>query len=73
MGTLKFLRFNSGGYGSIKRDDGKGDDFLHVRDLMNSGINPENLVDGRTRLSYRLEQDIRNSKTKAVDLSILAA
>jgi cold shock CspA family protein len=72
-GTLKFLKHDSGGYGYIV-PDGKiagGDHFVHVRDLHNSGVDPHDLEDGKSHLSYRLEEDSRKNKTKAVDLELL--
>ena len=48
-----------------------GDDFVHVRDMVESGVLPEMLKDGVTRFSYRLEEDSRNQKLKCVDLKIL--
>jgi hypothetical protein len=49
---------------------GDGDDFVHVRDLAESGVRPEMLKEGQTRLSYRMAQDERNQKFKAVDIRI---
>ena len=77
FGVLKFFKQERerGGYGFIVRDGGrggnKGDDFVHVRDMVESGVLPEMLKDGVTRFSYRLEEDSRNQKLKCVDLKIL--
>jgi CspA family cold shock protein len=71
QGTLKFLKHDSGGYGFIVPDTGGGDHFVHVRDLQASGIDPQDLVDGKSRLSYRLENDTRNGIAKAVELTVL--
>lgn len=75
QGVLKFFKSERerGGYGFIVRDGGRGgdgDDFVHVRDLAESGVRPEMLKDGQTRLSYRMAQDERNQKYKAVDIRI---
>jgi cold shock CspA family protein len=67
-GTLKFMRQR--GFGFIISDDGP-EHFVHKTDLVRSQINCDLLEDGETRLSYRLEQDSKNEKLKAVDLRIL--
>jgi cold shock CspA family protein len=75
FGVLKFFKQERerGGFGFVVRDGGRagpGDDFVHVRDLERSGVRPEMLKDGQTRLSYRMEQDSRNQKYKCADLRI---
>lgn len=72
-GVLKFLKKNpnAGGYGFIQPDEGGSDHFLHCRDVTASGVDPMDLVDGKTRLSYRVVEDARNGKTKAIDIVVL--
>jgi cold shock CspA family protein len=77
QGILKFFNHQRerGGFGFVIRQgsqdgDGDGDDFVHVRDLEQSGIRPEMIKGGQTRLSYRMEQDSRSQKYKCVDLKI---
>ena len=54
-GLLKFLKRDSG-YGFIRPDTGGADHFVHYKDIQSSGLNPDQLEDGQTRLSYELEQ-----------------
>jgi cold shock CspA family protein len=73
QGVLKF--FDGGpegrGFGFIIRNGSTVNDFVHARDLERSFINVSRLKDGETKLSYRVEQDQRNKKSKAVDIKIL--
>jgi cold shock CspA family protein len=68
QGLLKFYH-RTRGFGFAVRQDGT-EDFLHIRSVRESGIDPDLLIDGETRLSYRMEQDSRNDKFKAVELRI---
>jgi cold shock CspA family protein len=67
-GLLKFLH-RTRGFGFAIRNDGT-QDFLHIRSLRDSGVDLDCLVDGETRLSYRMIEDTRNSKYKAIDIRI---
>jgi cold shock CspA family protein len=68
-GTLKFMH-PTRGYGFIGSDAGE-DHFVHKVDLERSQINTDLLEGGRTRFAYSLEQDSRNKKLKAVQLTII--
>jgi hypothetical protein len=46
-------------------------DFLHASALRQSGINPEALVGGETRLEYEMVEDPDDNKFKATDIKIL--
>jgi cold shock protein len=67
---LKFLN-RERGYSFIKSDTGGPDHFLHFSDVQRSRLNPDQLEDGKTRLSYSLEEDTKKNKSKAVNISIL--
>jgi len=69
-GLLKFMN-RERGFGFIKFDTGGADHFVHYKDIQSSRLNPDQLEDGETRLSYELEEDPKNGKLKAVRLTIL--
>jgi CspA family cold shock protein len=69
-GLLKYFNHERG-FGFIVPGDGGKDHFVHATDLQNSRINVDLLIDGKTRLSYDVEQDERNGKLKAVNLRVL--
>ena len=61
-GKLKMWNADRG-YGFIANDTGGPDTFLHVNDLKDAGINPDNI-----RIGDRLSFDVTNTrdgKTKA--------
>jgi cold shock protein len=59
------------GFGFIKPDSGGPDHFVHCSDVQRSRLNPDQLEDGVTRLSYELEEDSKKGKSKAVNITIL--
>jgi CspA family cold shock protein len=68
-GRLKF--WSTRGYGFLVRNDGSGEDYLHITAVEASGVNPDNLKPG-TRLAYDLEQDVkRNNMMKATNVQLL--
>lgn len=54
-------------FGFIKRDDGQGDVFVHVRQLRNGG-EPDMVVG--TKFSFDVEPDEKSGKSKAVNVTI---
>merc|ERR1719162_1136244 len=56
------------GYGFIERDDGSGDMFIHIRELIN-GATEQDMVVG-SRLSFDIGQDQRSGKIKAMNVII---
>jgi CspA family cold shock protein len=68
-GTLKF--WSTRGYGFVVRNDGSGEDYLHITAVEASGLNPDSLKPG-SRLAYDLEADVkRNNMTKATNVELL--
>ena len=59
------------GFGFCVNEAGGLDDFFHIRQLEASGIRPEAIVDGVTRLKYRLEER-PNGRVQAVDIELVA-
>jgi len=51
-GSIKFFNVDRG-FGFIKRDDGKGDVFVHIKDLRKTGIET---VDEGDELSFEIEK-----------------
>jgi CspA family cold shock protein len=68
-GTLKWFSEHKG-YGFLIRDDGSGDDFLHIHDLDRDGINISALEPGKTRFQYELHGR-KNGRKCAVKLAVL--
>lgn len=54
-------------FGFIKRDDGQGDVFVHVRQLRNGG--EQDMIIG-TRFSFDIEADEKSGKNKATNVTI---
>lgn len=68
--TGSLISFMEGkSFGFIKRDDGTGDVFVHVRQLRNGG-EPDMVVG--TKFSFDVEPDEKSGKTKAVNVTITA-
>jgi len=66
--TGSLISFMEGkSFGFIKRDDGQGDVFVHVRQLRNGG-EPDMVIG--TKFSFDVEPDEKSGKTKAVNVSI---
>lgn len=56
-------------FGFIKRDDGQGDVFVHVRQLRNGG-EPDMVVGAK--FTFDVEPDEKSGKTKAVNVTLTA-
>lgn len=69
--TGALISFTAGkSFGFIKRDDGQGDVFVHVRQLRNGG-EPDMVIG--TKFSFDVEPDEKSGKTKAVNVTITQA
>jgi CspA family cold shock protein len=66
-GSLKF--FNAAkGFGFVTRDDNAEDCFFHISALRAAGIDPADLIDGKTKLSFDVQKDVKG--WKATDIAI---
>jgi CspA family cold shock protein len=66
QGVLKF--WSTRGYGFVVRNDGTGEDYLHITAVEASGLHPDSLKPG-SRLAYDLERDVkRNNMMKVVNV-----